>query len=191
VRVTSEGALAFAAPTLFALVLGAGLIVVLMGGGVLQPAALLGPARSPLANANGVMVLAALLLAGAQAFTALMPDTGVLAVLLGVFYVAMLGVVGASGADGPRTLRGLLVLFGAGLVLRFVVLNGLAAPTGSLARRVFAAALDGLAPGGLGLEHHAPATGYAVFAALVLLVAALALLPGRGAGWARLGAPPR
>ena len=81
--------------------------------------------------------------------------------------------------------------FGAGLLLRFTLLNGLAAPDGSLARRVFASALEGLTPGGLGLEHHAPATGYAAFVALLLYVGGLVLLPGDYTGWEVLGATDR
>jgi hypothetical protein len=68
-------------------------------------------------------------------------------------------------------------------VLRFVVLNGLAAPGGSLAHRLFTTALDGLTLGGLGLEYHAPATGYAAFVALGLFFVGVLLLPHDGGAW--------
>ena len=68
-------------------------------------------------------------------------------------------------------------------MLRFVVLNGLAAPGGSLAHRLFTTALDGLTLGGIGLEYHAPATGYAAFVALGLFFVGLLLLPHDGGAW--------
>ncbi|MCU0257379.1 MAG: hypothetical protein MUF60_11640, partial [Vicinamibacterales bacterium] len=144
--------------------------------------------RTALANANGVVALLALLFAAGQVFTLLMPEAGLLALLLGTFYVAMLAQAALARPDGPRLLRSLMVLFAAGLLLRFAILNGLADPGDSLARRAFASLVDGLTPGGLGLEHFAPATGYTAFMALLLFVGAIALMPGAHGAWSLLGA---
>jgi hypothetical protein len=190
VRVGEDGALRFVGPTLFALVLAVGLAAVLARAGVVTPIRLIGPARGSLPNANGAVVLVALVFAAAQLFTALMPESGLMAALFGVFYVALLGSLAAARPQGARLVRSLGVVFGAALLLRFVVLDGLTAPGGGLARRLFATALDGLTLGALGLEHHGPATGYAVFVALVLFFVALLLLPGDERSWAPIAGAP-
>lgn len=189
VRVSPDGRLALVGPSLVGLVLGSALCLLALRAGLVRPERLVAPRRTGLANANGLVALLAWLFASGQVFTLLMPESGLMAVLFGVFYLALLSQAAAAGADGPRLLRSLLVLFGAGLLLRFTLLNGLAAPEDSLARRVFASALDGITPGGLGLEHHAPATGYAAFVALLLYVSGLLSLPGDHAPWQAIGAP--
>ena len=107
--------------------------------------------RTALANANGSVVLLALLFASAQVFTMLTPETGLMAVLFSAFYVVLLWTTAAARPAAPHLLRSLAVVFGSALVLRFVVLNGIAAPGGSVARRLFTTALEGLTLGGLGL----------------------------------------
>ena len=189
VRVADGGMLRFVGPTVFSLALAVGLGLVLLRAGLLVPARLVAPERAALANANGAVVLAALVFAAAQIFTLLMPESGLMAVLFGVFYVALLATIGAARPDAPRLVQSLLVVFGTALVLRFVVLNGLAAPRGGgLVRRVFTTAVEGLTLGALGLEHHAPATGYAAFLALVGFFAGLLLLPNDRSAWRLLGA---
>ena len=187
VRVDASGALRFAGPTLLSLVLGVMMVGLLFRAGVLVPERLMAASRSALANANGAVVLVALLFASAQIFTVLTPETGLMGVLFGAFYLALLWTTAAARPTGARLIRSLTVVFGTALVLRFVVLNGLSAPEPSLARRVFTGALEGLTLGGLGLEYHAPATGYAAFAALGLYFAALLLLPHDPAAWRLAG----
>ena len=191
VRVSPDGHFALVGPSLMGLVLGSALCLLALRAGLGHPERLVAPRRSGLANANGLVALLCWLFASGQVFTLLLPEAGLMAVLFSVFYLALLSQAAAAGTDGPRLVRSLLVLFGAGLLLRFTLLNGLAAPDGSLARRVFASALEGLTPGGLGLEHHAPATGYAAFVALLLYVGGLVLLPGDYTGWEVLGATDR
>ena len=72
-------------------------------------------------------------------------------------------------------------------MLSFVVLNGLAAPGGGLAHRLFTSALEGVTLGGLGLEYHGEATGYAAFAALTLFFVGLLLLPHEPDAWDAVG----
>jgi hypothetical protein len=119
----------------------------------------------------------------------LTPEGGLLELLFNGFFLAMLWMTGAARPSGPRLVRSLFVLFGWALVVRFVMLNGLAAPDGSLARRMFAAALEGLTLGALGLTYHAPATGYLAFLMLALFFVALLLLPSRAWEWSLVGAP--
>jgi hypothetical protein len=190
VRIDDDWRYAFVGPTLFSLVLAVMLAGLLMRSGLVAPALLMSPERGALANLNGFAVLSALLFASAQVFTLLTPEGGLLAILFDAFFVAMLWTTAAARPEAPRLVRSLFVVFGWSLVLRFVVLNGLAAPDGSLARRLFAATLEGLTLGALGLTYHAPATGYVAFLALGLFFVALLLLPSAPWSWTLVGAPP-
>ena len=184
VRVGSDGHLAFRGPTLMSLVLAVMLLGLFVRSGLFAPWLLVGPTRGALANLNGLSVLLALLVGSAQVFTMLTPEGGLLEVLFNAFFVALLWTTATARPEGARLLRSLLVVFGWALVLRFVVLNGLAAPDGSLARRLFAAALEGLTLGALGLTYHAPATGYIAFVMLALFFVSLLLLPATAWQWA-------
>jgi hypothetical protein len=183
VRVGEGAALRFVGPTLLSLVLAVMLIGLLLRAGVLVPQRLVSSRRSALANTNGMTVLLALLFAAAQVFTMLTPEAGLMGILFSAFYLVLLWTTAAARPLAPHLLRSLAVVFGSALVLRFVVLNGLAAPAGSLAHRLFTTALDGLTLGGLGLEYHAAATGYAAFVALGLFFVGLLLLPHDGGAW--------
>jgi hypothetical protein len=191
IRVGPDGYVTFAGPTLFSLVLAVTLAGLLLRAGLLSPAVLVGPHRSALANLNGLSVLIALLFASAQVFTMLTPDGGLLELLFDAFFIAMLWTTAAARPDAPRLVRSLFVVFGWALVLRFVILNGLAAPDGSLARRLFAIALEGLTLGALGLTYHQPATGYVAFVMLALFLVALLLMPSSAWTWSLIRSPSR
>ena len=189
VRVSEASAVRFVGPTLLSLVLAVMLVGLLLRAGVLVPERLVSSKRSALANANGATVLLALLFAAAQVFTMLTPEAGLMAILFNAFYLVLLWTTAAARPLARHLLRSLAVVFGSALVLRFVVLNGLAAPGGSFAHRLFTTALEGLTPGGLGLEYHAPATGYAAFVALGVFFVGLLLLPHGGGAWDLIQAP--
>jgi hypothetical protein len=183
VRVAANGQVRFVGPTLLSLVLAALLGGLLFRSGLLAPGRLVASERSALANANGMAGLLALLLAAAQIFTMLTPEAGLMAALFSAFYLALLWTTAAARPTARHLLRSLMVVFGSALVLRFVVLNSLAAPSGSLAHRLFTTALEGITLGGLGLEHHGDATGYAAFLALGLFFVGLLLLPRDPRAW--------
>ena len=65
--------------------------------------------------------------------------------------------------------------------LVLIVVSGLAAPGGSLARRLFSSAVEGLSLGALGAEAYAPAMGYVAFAVTALYLITLWWLPGEPA----------
>jgi hypothetical protein len=190
IRVGEGAALRFVGPTLLSLVLAVMLVGLLLRAGVLVPERLVSSRRSALANANGMTVLLALLFAAAQVFTILTPEAGFMGILFNAFYLVLLWTTAAARPIARHLLRSLAVVFGSALVLRFVVLNGLAAPGGSFAHRLFTTALEGLTLGALGLEYHAPATGYAAFLALGVFFVGLLLLPHDGEAW-DLIQPPR
>jgi hypothetical protein len=178
-RVVPGAGLAFDPPPLIALVLGVMLLGLAVRVGLLAPERLVSPARTGLANANGIAVIAALLFASSQVFHMLAPEEGLLGLLFNAFFLVLLWNTLAAGPDPIRLLRSLMVVFGSALVLKFVVVNGLAAPGGSLAKRLFAVAIEGVTLGALGARHYGPATGYVAFVMLVLFFVALWLLPRR------------
>lgn len=190
----TTGAWRFLPPSPMALVLGLLQVGVLVRTGVVAPWTLVGPHRSGLANANGAMVIVTLLLASAQVFTALSPESGLLQVLAAVFFLLMLVNTLAAVPTRARAMQSLGVVLLSAFVLKHVVLDALYAPDGSLARKVVTSLLEGVSLGALGYTAHGPATAYVAFAVLLAYLFALVLLPGEesaapGEALSRLGEP--
>lgn len=177
----SDGAWRFLPPSPMALVLGLLLVGVLVRTGVLAPWTLIGPQRSGLANGNGAMLLAALLLASAQVFTSLTPESGLLQVLASVFFVLLLVNTLAAQPTRARAMQSLGVVLLSAYVLKHVVLEAAYAPEASLARRLVTTLLEGASLGALGYTAHGPATAYVAFVTILLYLFALVLLPGEDA----------
>lgn len=174
----ASGAWRFIPPSPMALVLGLLLVAVLVRTGVVVPWTLLGPHRSGLANANGAMLMATLLVASAQVFTALSPESGLLQVLASVFFLLLLLNTLAAGPTRARAMQSLGVVLLSAFVLKFVMLDALYAPEGSLARKVVTTLLEGVSLGALGYTSHGAATAYVAFAVILAYLFALVLLPG-------------
>ena len=174
----ADGAWRFLPPTPMALVLGLLMVGVLVRTGVLAPWTLIGPQRSGLANANGAMLVATLLVASAQIFTALSPESGLLQVLASVFFLLLLINTLAARPTRARAMQSLGVVLLAAFVLKYVVLDALYAPEGSLARKVVTTLLEGVSLGALGYTSHGTATGYVAFVVVLVYLFALVLLPG-------------
>jgi hypothetical protein len=173
--------IAFVPPPLFCLVLSSLLLAALVRSGALDPARLMHASRSPLANANGAMVLAALFAAGAQVFAMLTPASGLPLFFVSVFFFVLLVNTLVAWPDRVRLLRSLAVIFGAGLVLKFVVLAGLAQPAGRTAR-VLVALFDAATFGSIAQDPQPASAGYLAFLTAVLYLVAAALLPGSPRG---------
>jgi hypothetical protein len=178
----TDGAWRFLPPTPMALVLGVLLVGVLVRTGVLAPWTLIGPHRHGLANANGAMLLATLLLASSQVFTALSPESGLLQVLASVFFLLLLINTLAAQPTRARAMQSLGVVLLSAFVLKYVVLDALYAPEGSLARKVVTTLLEGVSLGALGYTSHGAATAYVAFLVVLLYLFALVLLPGDDEG---------
>lgn len=174
----ASGAWRFLPPSPMALVLGLLLVAVLVRTGVLVPWALVGPHRSGLANANGAVLLGTLLVASAQVFTALSPESGLLQVLASVFFLLLLVNTLAAGPTRARAMQSLGVVLLSAFVLKYVMLDALYAPEGSLARKVVTTLLEGVSLGALGYTAHGAATAYVAFAVILAYLFALVLLPG-------------
>jgi hypothetical protein len=176
-RIDARGGLGFVPPPLMALVLAVMLVGALYRCGALEPARLVHPSRSGLANASGTVIVLALGAAAAQTIAALTPESGVLALVFDVAWLVLLGNTMAARPDRQRLLASLLVIFGAAFVVKFVLLGALYAPDSSLTKRVVMALVEGVSLGALAYQPAGPATGYVAFATGLLFLAGVAALP--------------
>jgi hypothetical protein len=195
VRIAPDGALAFVAPPLMALVLAVMLFGALFRADVLVPEALVRQGRSAMENASGLVVVVTLFAAAAQTLNLVTPEAGLLAFTYNLVFLVLLGNTIVARPDRPRLLGSLLVILGAAYVVKYVILGAIYAPDGGLTRRVVLALLDGVSLGGLAYQPPGPATGYVAFLASVLFLIGLGLLPGRpsSTSWAleTIEEPPR
>jgi hypothetical protein len=165
------------APPLVSLVLAVLLIAALVRSGALRPELLLGHHRRPIENASGTVVLLAVFAGSAQIFNLLTPDTGLLHVLVSVFFIVQFLTTLTGVRDRTAMLRSLAVVFGCAFVLRFVALESLYAPGQGVIKRVVTALMEGVTLGALDYAPSGAATGYVAFLALTLYLAGLILLP--------------
>src|SRR5262249_35865146 len=167
-------------PPLVSLVLAVLLLACLVRAGVFAPQALLNAERSSLENVSGLTVLLPLFAACAQIFTLVMPERGLLHAVFAVCFFVQLSTT-LAGVKGRRNmLRSLLILLGSAFVVRFVVLEGLYAPDGSFAKRVFTVLVEGASLGSIQYAPTGAGTGYVAFFTLALFFVGLVLLPPGG-----------
>src|SRR4051812_11265270 len=164
-------------PSLFSLVLSTLLVGTLVRCGALAPARLLHGTRSLLANANGLVVVVALFGAAAQVLSMLTPNNGLPMLFVNVFLLVLLLNTWVAMPDAARVLRSLAVTLGSALVLKYVILDGLAAPGTSRTARVLAALFDVATLGTVAQPRRPAAAGYLAFFAVVLLLIGISLLP--------------
>lgn len=174
-RVTADG-VRLLPPALDALTLAMLLVAALARAGVFVPDFLMNARRAAVENLNGLVVLLALFAASAQTFNLLTPERGLLRIIFSVFFFVQLMTTLAAATSRRAMLRGLLVLFGAAFILRFIVLESLYSVESRFLRRILTAALEGVTLGALDYDPNAAATGYAAFVALTAFMAGLTLL---------------
>ena len=175
-------------PSLSTLVLGLLLVGALVRSRAFAPEHLMNPSRSTLEQLNGAVIVLTVFAASAQTFNLVTPDTGIprgLSVVL--FFILLLNML-ASSTGRPQLLGSLLVIFGSGFVLKFIVLSALpSSPEGFVARFVLWV-FDGLTLRLLRQPELHPSTGYVAFLTLVLFVYGLIQLPeGEPGGTATTG----
>jgi hypothetical protein len=176
-RAAPEGGFHFVPPPLVHLVLAVLALAVLVRSGAFVPERLMNAARTPVENACGFAVIVTLFAATAQSLNAVTPESGVLQFVFVVFFVLLFWNTLAVQPDAMRARRSLLLVFGAALVFRHVVVEALYSPDASLTKRVLTTLLEGATLGGLHYTPTAPVTGYVAFFGLVLYFAAVLLLP--------------
>ncbi len=168
---------AFVAPSLFSVVLGAMFVAALVRSGALAPERLLHGSRPVLANANGMVVLLSLFAAAAQVLSMLTPRSGLPLFFVDVFLFVLLLNTLVAQPDRVRLLRSLAVIFGSALVLKFVVLASLSSPAGSRTTQVLVALFDAATFGTITQEPQSPQAGYLAFFAIAMFLAGATLLP--------------
>jgi len=164
-------------PPLVALVLALLLTGSLVRSGVFTPERLLNQRRTGIENACGTVVLLALFGASAQIFNLLTPDSGLLHVLVSVFFLVQLLTTLTAVRDRIAMLRSLAVLLGCAFFLRFIALESLYAPGRGVIKRVMTALMEGITLGALDYVPTGGATGYVAFLTLTLYLIGLVLMP--------------
>ena len=175
-------------PSLASLVAATAVFGLLIRSGAVAPGRLINPDRSLLANLNGLTVLATLFVASAQVVTALMPESGLPAAIVWVVFVSLLLQAFAIGPDRTRVLRGLLVTFGAGFTLKFVILSAISAPAEGRITRALQLLFEGVTLGAVTQRPPGLAEGYLAFTAATLYLIGVAWLPS--ASWQMVRVSP-
>lgn len=164
-------------PSLVSLVAATALFALLVRSGAVAPERLVNAARSLLANLNGLSVLVTLFVASAQVVTMLVPESGVPAAIVWTVFASLLLQAFAIGPDRTRVLRGLLVTFGAGFTLKFVLLSAISSPAEGRFARALQLLFEGVTLGAVTQRPPGLAEGYLAFGATALYLMGVALLP--------------
>ncbi len=174
-------ALTLVPPSLTSLVAALVLFAILVRSGAIAPERLMNPARTALANINGLLVLLTAFIASAQVFTLVVPPAGLPALIVWAVIIALLLQALAVEPDRIRLLRGLLVMFGAAFTLKFVLLASLSGPADTRVGRALQMLFEGVTLGTMTQPTLHPADGYIAFATLLLYFVGIAWLPS--ANW--------
>lgn len=173
-------AVMFVPPTPYALVLAVLVVAALVRSGALDPSRLMHGSRPVLANANGAVVLAALLAAASAVLTMIEPEGGLPRFFVALFLPVLLVNTLVAQPDRVRLLRSLTVIVGAGVVIKFVILAGLSEPAASTTGRVLVALFDAATFGAIAQAPQPGSAGYLALASSGLFLAGAALLPRAG-----------
>lgn len=178
VAADASRAFLFVAPSLVALVLAVLLMLLFARGRLINLRAWLSSDHAPLTNISHALTLLALFFASAQAFTSVLPESGLFRWMFAFFFLWTLWNNQFADFDARRLLRSLVALFGTAFVLKHMLLASLYASDGGWLKRLAGALLEGVTQGTLGQqETFAPSTGYISFFTLALYVLGLVLLP--------------
>jgi len=176
-------------PPLLSLVLAMLLLGALTRSRVLVPERLMSQRRTAAENLSGLVVLLTLFGASAQVFNLVTPDTGLLHLLVSVFFLVQLLTTLAAARDRLPMLRSLVVLLACAFVLRFLALESLYSPGRGLLKRVMTALMEGVTLGALEYEPVGAATGYVAFLVLTLYVIGLVMAGAEPEGAEHSGLP--
>ena len=180
---------ALAPPSVGALVAAMMLVALLVRSGSIAPDRLMNAHRSALANSNGLAVVLTLFAASAQVIALVVPESGIPALIVWIVLIALMAQAFAIDPDRVRTLRGLLVTFGAAFTLKFIVLAAMSAPAEGRVTRALQLLFEGITLGSLTQRPPHALEGYLAFATIVLYLIGVALLPA--AGWRIVRVPDR
>lgn len=174
-------------PSLASLIAGMVLFALLVRSGALDANQLLHPARTALANLNGMSVLLTTFVASSQVITMLVPESGVPALMAWLVVTSLLIQALALGPDRARLLRGLMVTLGAAFALKFIILATISTPADGRFARALQMLFEGVTLGGLTQRAPHRAEGYLAFATMVLYLIGVAFLPAASWQMVRVG----
>lgn len=163
-------------PPLVSLVLSVILIGSLVRAHVVVPQRLMSQGRTPVENVCGLVLLLTLFGASAQVLSLVTPESGLLHLLVSIFFFVQLLTALAAARDRVSMLRSLAVLLACAFVLRFIALESLYAPGRGFLKRVLTTALEGVTLGALDYVPVGQATGYLAFAVLLFYLIGLVLI---------------
>src|SRR5687767_4276448 len=164
-------------PSLFSLILAVLLVGVLVQSGAFVPLRVMNASRPALANLNGGVLVATLMVAAAQMFSLLTPDAGLPRVLFSIYFLVLMINTMAASPDRVRVLRSLAVTFGAAFVLKFIVLDALSDPASGRMARLLQILFEGVTLGTVTQQVHHPSAGYLAFFTIGIFLVTLSLLP--------------
>jgi hypothetical protein len=166
-------------PPLVSLVLAMILVGSLVRAHAVVPERLMSQRRPPIDNVCGLVLLLTLFAASSQVLSLVTPESGLLHLLVSIFFVVQLLTTLAAARERMSMLRSLAVLLVCAFVLRFVALEALYAPGRGLLKRLLTTALEGVTLGALDYVPVGPTTGYVAFVALVLYLIGVVLIGAR------------
>ena len=176
-RIAEDVSWSWQPPPLFTLVLALLLVGTLVRCRAFAPEHLMNQSRSTPEQLNGVVILLAVFVASAQAFSLVTPDTGLpRALCVVLFFILLLNTL-ASSLDRSQLLGSLLVIFGSGFVLKFIVLSALSRSPEGFFPRLFYRVFDELTLEMVFQPELHASTGYVAFLTLVLFAYGLIRLP--------------
>jgi hypothetical protein len=159
----------FVAPSLITLLLAALAFALLIRARVVVISEWLAGSLAPLTNLADALTLFALFFASAQSFNVVLPERGLLRLLLSFFFLWTLWNNLFSPFDARRLLKSFAALFGFAFIFKHIALASLSISTDdswlkTLAARLFENATANL----IQTERYAAATSYVAFFALLL-----------------------
>jgi hypothetical protein len=163
-------------PSLASLLTATALFALLLRSGTVVPRRFVNPHRTLLANLNGGAVLLTAFAASAALITAVVPESGVPALITWAVLVSLITQAFVMAPDRTRLLRGLMVTFGAAFALKFIVLAALSAPAAGRFARALQLLFEGATLGAVTQRSPHVAEGYLTFAAIALYLIGIAAL---------------
>jgi hypothetical protein len=163
-------------PSLASLLAATALFALLLRSHAVVPGELVNSNRSLLANLSGGSVLLTAFVASAELTTAVVPESGVPALMTWAVLVSLMAQALVMAPERTPLLRGLMVTFGAAFALKFIVLAALSAPAEGRLARALQLLFEGVTLGTVTQRSPHPAEGYLAFGAIALYLIGVAAL---------------
>ena len=169
----------FIAPQLVSLILAAFVMILFIRGGLVELPDYVSERLGLLDNAAGAVRLMAIFFATTQVFNSVTPESGLLNFCFNLFYFLIFWNNLFVVFNPVRLTKSLAVVLGTSVLLKYLVLADLFAPSESWAKYILQKLTETASLGTLNVEVFAPSTGYVAFSALALYILGLYLIAPR------------